>query len=225
MFAGSSSQVEHVTVTESLEITHLLTGLERLSKNIRTLDLQLRRYDNEVLFAIRQLFPDVESVAIRFGKGSLPEVSILIVVWTIIYASSHFPQNIMVMLGSDILPDLKQLRTLKLSMDTNCIPPQPPADYNAYFLLHAFGNSNHHQPEEDPQTPSDASSTLFDPADLKDYLVGWNRYCSRLRTVQLTSVSVWNRRFEGDPWVEKSVHPPVLNRGVGHRRSDDPFIV
>jgi hypothetical protein len=75
MFAGASSEVEHVTVTESLEVTHLLAGLERLSKNIRTLDLQLRKYDNEVLFAIRQLFPDVESVVIRFGKGSLPEVS------------------------------------------------------------------------------------------------------------------------------------------------------
>jgi len=74
MFAGSSSEVEHVTVTESLEINHLLAGLERLSQNIRTLDLQLRRYDNEVLFAIHQLFPDVESVAIRFGKGALPKV-------------------------------------------------------------------------------------------------------------------------------------------------------
>lgn len=74
MFAGPSSEVEDVTVTESLEITQLLTGLERLSKNIRTLDLQLRKYDNEVLFAIRQLFPRVESVSVRFGKGSLPEV-------------------------------------------------------------------------------------------------------------------------------------------------------
>jgi len=74
MFAGSSSKVEHVTVTESLEINHLLTGLERLSQNIRTLDLQLRKYDNEVLFAIHQLFPDVESVTIRFGKGALPKV-------------------------------------------------------------------------------------------------------------------------------------------------------
>jgi len=74
MFTGSSSKVEHVTVTESLEINHLLAGLERLSQNIRTLDLQLRKYDNEVLFAIHQLFPDVESVVIRFGKGALPKV-------------------------------------------------------------------------------------------------------------------------------------------------------
>lgn len=74
MFAGSSSEVEHVTVTESLEITHLLTGLERLSKNVRTLDLQLRKYDNEVLFAVRQLFPCIEAVSVRFGKGNLPEV-------------------------------------------------------------------------------------------------------------------------------------------------------
>ncbi|KAL9713906.1 hypothetical protein Ac2012v2_003517 [Leucoagaricus gongylophorus] len=187
MFAGSSSEVEHVTVTESLEINHLLAGLERLSQNIRTLDLQLRRYDNEVLFAIHQLFPDVESVAIRFGKGALPK-------------------NIMVVLGSDILPDLKQLRSLRLSLDINCIPLQPPMDCNGYFLLHAF---NQQPAEDEPQMPSDASSTLFDPADLKDYLVGWNRCCPKLRTVQLTSVAVWRRRFEGDTWIEKTLEPPV----------------
>lgn len=80
MFAGASSEVEHVTVTESLEITHLLAGLERLSKNIRTLDLQLRKYDNEVLFAVRQLFPGIESVSVKFGKGNLPEVRALVLV-------------------------------------------------------------------------------------------------------------------------------------------------
>jgi len=112
----------------------------------------------------------------------------------------------MVVLGSDILPDLKQLRSLRLSLDINCIPLQSPMDCNGYFLLHAF---NQQPAEDEPQMPSDASSTLFDPADLKDYLVGWNRYCPKLRTVQLTSVAVWRRRFEGDTWIEKTLEPPV----------------
>ncbi|EKM82257.1 hypothetical protein AGABI1DRAFT_105546 [Agaricus bisporus var. burnettii JB137-S8] len=197
MFAGASSEVEHVTVTESLEITHLLAGLERLSRNIRTLDLQLRKYDNEVLFAVRQLFPCIESVSVKFGKGNLPE-------------------NIMVMLGSDILPDLKLLRSLRLAMDVNCIPPQPPADYNAYFLMHAL---NQPAPEEENIGPGDATSTLFDPADLKDYLVGWNRYCPMLRTVQLTSVAVWHRRFEGDPWIEKTIEPAPSTRNTSSRQN------
>lgn len=128
------------------------------------------------------------------------------------------------MLGSDILPDLKQLRTLKLAMDASCIPPQPPVDYNAYFLMHAL---NQPPPEEENPGPGDAMSTLFDPADLKDYLVGWNRYCPMLRTVQLTSVSIWHRRFEGDPWVEKTVEPPPSTRNnaprQGYRRGSDPM--
>lgn len=132
----------------------------------------------------------------------------------------------MVMLGSDILPDLKQLRTLRLSMDANCIPPQPPVDYNAYFLMHAL---NQQPSEEETSSPGDAISTLFDPADLKDYLVGWNRYCPKLRTVQLTSVSIWRRRFEGDPWVEKTVEPPLTTRNnpprQSYRRGSDPFFV
>lgn len=131
----------------------------------------------------------------------------------------------MVMLGSDFLPDLQQLSLLKLSTDVNCTPPQPPVDYNAYFLMHAL-----HQPppDEDSQNPSDAISTLFDPADLKDYLVGWNRYCPKLRTVQLTSVSLWRRRSEGDPWIEKAVDPPPIKPSTqrqGYRRGSDPFFV
>jgi len=113
----------------------------------------------------------------------------------------------MVVLGSVILPDLKQLRSLRLSMDINCIPLKLPTDCNGYFLLHTLNNQ---QPAEDEhQLPSDAFSTLFDPTDLKDYLVGWSRYCPKLRTIQLTSVAVWHRRFEGDSWIEKTLDPPV----------------
>ncbi len=74
MFGGPSSDVKAITATEPLEITQLLVSLECLSRDIHTLDLQLRKYDNEVLLAIRYLFPRVESVTVRFGKGSLPGV-------------------------------------------------------------------------------------------------------------------------------------------------------
>ncbi|KDR65921.1 hypothetical protein GALMADRAFT_217303 [Galerina marginata CBS 339.88] len=37
--------------------------------------------------------------------------------------------------------------------------------------------------------------------DLKDYLIGWNRYCRSLRRVQLDRDVYWGRKWEGDAWV------------------------
>ncbi len=128
-----------------------------------------------------------------------------------------FAKNIMTMLSSNFLPHLQQLRVLRLCNDINCIPPQLPFDYFAFFLKQALNQ---------PHSEDDAVSILFDPADLKDYLGGWNRYCPRLRTVQLTSVSLWHRQLEGDPWVERAVDPPLPVRPTtqhqSYRQGSDP---
>ena len=47
------------------------------------------------------------------------------------------------------------------------------------------------------------SRNALEHSDLGDYLVGWNRYCRSLRHVQLAWGSWWERKFEGDRWVEK----------------------
>lgn len=49
--------------------TVVAAGLERLSEHVRTLDLQLQKYDNEVLFAIRQLFPDASQLQFASVEG------------------------------------------------------------------------------------------------------------------------------------------------------------
>lgn len=75
MLSGDND-MEHVIVNEAMDLTPLLTGLERLSTNLRTLDIQIRKWDVEILFAIRQLFRHLQTLSIRFGRGVLPEVGL-----------------------------------------------------------------------------------------------------------------------------------------------------
>lgn len=63
------------------------------------------------------------------------------------------------------------------------------------------------------------SSDSFEPAsplsqsELGDYLVGWNRYCPSLRTVQIDRRWWWERRFVGDPWALHVVKKSSSNKG------------
>ncbi len=40
-------------------------------------------------------------------------------------------------------------------------------------------------------------------ADLRDYLIGWSRYCASLRIVKIDHRWWWERKFVGDQWVLK----------------------
>lgn len=48
-----------------------------------------------------------------------------------------------------------------------------------------------------------AAPSVLDKVDIRDYLVGWNRYCKMLRCVQFSRGRVWERKFEGDRWLER----------------------
>jgi hypothetical protein len=50
---------------------------------------------------------------------------------------------------------------------------------------------------------------VLEEGDLRDYLIGWNRYCRHLRCVQLNKEVLWERRFEGDKWVERVLEVSV----------------
>ena len=50
---------------------------------------------------------------------------------------------------------------------------------------------------------------MLEEADLRDYLIGWNRYCTNLRCVQVNKEVLWERRFVGDKWVERVVEVVV----------------
>ncbi|KDR65932.1 hypothetical protein GALMADRAFT_1214865 [Galerina marginata CBS 339.88] len=312
-----------VVMTEPLSLLALLAALEKLPRSLQTLDVQVTKWDIELLFAIRQLFPGIRELVVRYGRGVLPV-------------------DFFVTLGSNILYDLPDLHTLKLVTNdaTPCGGDRPrPHSYvytqangganaNANGSFHAWLGGNgvnttahahpgayviHPPPPPPPQNqqqnqqffplllpthahpalplpltlasfaPSDSdsdadsdaedansddghgdaagdadgdfpmslsfspspssplsilsshshASSSFSPSsfststssdsslnrknwhghgygqekkmklehgDLKDYLIGWNRYCRSLRRVQLDREVGWGRRWEGDVW-------------------------
>ena len=64
----------HLVMNEPLDLASVLGGLENLPRSLETLDIQIRKWDIELLFAIRSLFHDIRSLIVRFGKGTFPAV-------------------------------------------------------------------------------------------------------------------------------------------------------
>ena len=64
----------HLVMNEPLDLGSVLNGLENLPRSLITLDIQIRKWDIELLFAIRSLFHDIRSLIVRFGKGTFPAV-------------------------------------------------------------------------------------------------------------------------------------------------------
>ena len=61
-------------MNEALDLTGVLGGLESLPRSLETLDIQIRKWDMELLFAIRSLFHDIRCLIVRFGKGTFAAV-------------------------------------------------------------------------------------------------------------------------------------------------------
>jgi hypothetical protein len=178
-------------MNESLDLTGVLGGLESLPRSLETLDIQIRKWDIELLFAIRSLFHDIRSLIVRFGKGT-------------------FPADFLVSLGSNILFDLPHLHTIKLLFDESCIPNnrQSATLHQGYFATHVHYPVAAENEELEPE-PADmvVCISALDHSDLGDYLMGWNRYCKSLRFVQIDPLIAWERRFEGDVWREIATPP------------------
>ena len=116
-------------------------------------------------------------------------------------------------LGADILPDLAQLHTLKIVQEITCVAAsrsltslsQLPQNHHNGFaaapVIFAFEELNADSPGPAPQNPP--AGAVLEEGDLRDYLIGWNRYCKNLRCVQLNKDVLWERRFEGDRWAER----------------------
>lgn len=47
------------------------------------------------------------------------------------------------------------------------------------------------------------SALTISQADLRDYLIGWSRYCPSLRIVRIDHRWWWERKFVDDRWVLK----------------------
>ena len=64
----------HLVMNESLDLAGVLGGLENLPRSLEMLDIRIRKWDIELLFAIRSLFHDIRSLIVRFGRGTFPAV-------------------------------------------------------------------------------------------------------------------------------------------------------
>jgi len=73
----------------------------------------------------------------------------------------------------------------------------------------AFDETEADSPISAPQ--GSAPVPVLDEADLRDYLIGWNRYCPNLRCMQVNKEVLWERRFVGDKWVERVVAVAVTD--------------
>ncbi|KIM46725.1 hypothetical protein M413DRAFT_440311 [Hebeloma cylindrosporum] len=206
------NQLTHVMMNEALTLSPLVDGLEKLPEGLRELEVLVRKWDVELLFAIRKLFPRIQKLLIRYGRGV-------------------FPADFFVTLGADILPDLPHLHTFKIIQDLACVPTTrslasmlqiPPPNVNNGFpgapavtgpIAFPF-----EEIDTDPPCTASPDAPALEEGDLRDYLIGWNRYCKNLRCVQLNKEVVWERRFAGDKWVESVVEVPVpkdfIVRGV-----------
>lgn len=243
-----TNQISHLTLTDSLNTKSLISGLERLgSSHINVLSVKMHVWDVEVLYAIRGLFREcVEEVRVEFGVGGVDE-------------------NFAITLGANILPDLKNLRVLKIVQESSCVALTREGRVNRYIqynthhhqdydsdddddgngpvaahptaahtnvnagavgmgvtwnnihhanITHIPAWPNNHVSSSGPSSNDTAAAaktsatptlTLFDDTDFEGYLLGWNRYCRKLRYVQFKRGSAWMRRFEGDAWVERAV--------------------
>ncbi|PPR06079.1 hypothetical protein CVT26_005285 [Gymnopilus dilepis] len=191
------SSLTHLVMNESTEFYALLGALEKLTNSMLALDVCIREWDIELLYAICQLFPRIQYVVVRYRRGVLPV-------------------GFFVTLGADILCRLPHLHTLKLlgeefqpTVDRlkgvfkdpgHIFDESDDDDTGGRFSLDRFFN-------EDTGHVSNESDDDYEPdhilmkGDLKDYLGGWNRYCKSLRHVQVEKSRWWERKFEGDPWL------------------------
>ena len=68
------STLTHVKINETLELPPLLDGLERLPASIEELEVQVGKWDIELLFAIKHLFRKIQKLVVRYVRGCLPQV-------------------------------------------------------------------------------------------------------------------------------------------------------
>ena len=72
--ARGSSTLTHVKVAETFELPTLLDGLAKLPSGIEALDIQVGRWDIEMLFAVKALFKGIKHLVVKYVRGGFPSV-------------------------------------------------------------------------------------------------------------------------------------------------------
>ncbi|TFK22170.1 hypothetical protein FA15DRAFT_706630 [Coprinopsis marcescibilis] len=119
---GVTNTMEEIRMTEAMDMGMILHSLEKLPRTMNKLDLRMFKWDGEILYAVRSLFKGLKELVIRYGKG-------------------HLPENNHVVLGSDILPELKDLHTLRLLPSPDCIKRERSLG-NPYNQSGGYPNTN-----------------------------------------------------------------------------------
>lgn len=73
----SSSIVEHLDITDDRTPSSALEILESLSPELRTLSISIEKWDDEVILAISQLFPRLQSMNVIYKFGLPTQVTTL----------------------------------------------------------------------------------------------------------------------------------------------------
>ena len=72
-----SPVLTRVKINETLDLSPLIKGLEKLPSSIEDLHIQLNEWDMEILFAVKELFKNMKKLLVRYARGSFPPVSLL----------------------------------------------------------------------------------------------------------------------------------------------------
>ncbi|KAF8176969.1 hypothetical protein BJ912DRAFT_986564 [Pholiota molesta] len=183
-------------------VSWVVCRLERLvwPLNLEHLEVCIHAWDVEILYAIRELCPNVVRVAVRYGEGMMDE-------------------DRLITLGSPIFSGLKRLHTLRLLRDPRCakdavVPRRRPVDPRLSMDPAELGLPEYLFPPAPPagETPEETPVDVAADVPLEDCLAGWSRYCPSLRRVQVgggTEGVAWRRRWHGDAWRKVWVEDDV----------------
>ncbi|KAJ3498132.1 hypothetical protein NLJ89_g10258 [Agrocybe chaxingu] len=195
----------HLAMNDPMDVSRLLDGLVKLPRCVQELEIWVKKWDIEVLFAIRSCFPAIKRLVVRYGGGAFTlDVEFL----------STF--------GPKVLCALQDLHTIKLLHDSACDAKSRQLassvsiagislgrSTGTYSI--SFGRFNTNSRDMSQVLISTPANNVQPPArgqsddggkhlDIKEYLEEWSKYCTSLRVVQLDKASRWKRRFEGDQW-------------------------
>ncbi|KAJ6631890.1 hypothetical protein B0H10DRAFT_1495 [Mycena sp. CBHHK59/15] len=157
-------------VGEALDIIEKLNPL-----TMRSIDLMLQEWDDEVLLAITQRLTGCDSVKVT-------------------YRYSDPADDFLFHLGIQYLPRIDELHTLQV----HSVPDEkPPQNRYGYGYGHDFAEELRLAREEEakrviPVPPSDESCF--------EYLSVWTRYNKQLRSVRFCERRLWVRAFVGGRW-------------------------
>lgn len=155
-----------------------LTSIARVRPRLKMLMMESKGWDMEIVTAVSRHFKELRRLKIVYDGQGPDEVRPHLCRRAVLTPHTcTVLQNFLVSLAPDFLVEMPELHTLEMYQLPPCggfVPEHPP------FLC-------------DPSWGSIEE-------EMRDILIGWNRFCPKLRKVQLVSGYRMARGFEGGVW-------------------------